>query len=179
VTDLSACLRGEKRAWDAFVAQASPIILAAVRRTLAAHDRRGGRELVEDIAQDVFVRLIKDDSRLLRRYDPTRASLSTWLTLVARSTTLNRLRRRRLPTVPIERAQEAAGPSPPPEGIELPLELLTARQRLVLRLLYDDELSVEAAADALGVQPQTIRSTRHKAIARVRSFLKNTARENL
>ena len=176
MVDLTACLRGEKRAWDAFVAQVAPIILAAVRRTLISHSHRADKGLAEDIAQDVFVRLVEDDFRLLRRYDPARASLSTWLTLVARGTTLNQLRRRRIPTVPVERAQETAS-RPPPDGIELPLDLLSPRQRLVLRLLYDDELSVKEAAEALGVAPQTIRSTKHKAIARLRGLLENRDRE--
>ena len=38
-----------------------------------------------DAAQDVFVRLCAGDFRLLKTYDPARASLATWLAVVARS----------------------------------------------------------------------------------------------
>lgn len=163
--DLAACVRGEKGAWDAFVAQAAPIILAAVRRTLPAR----GADAAEDLAQEVFLRLIRDDFRLLRTYDPHRASLATWLTLVARSTALDHLRRRRLPTVPLDAARAAAAPVPDePQALDVPPDLLPPRQQLVLRLLYEHGLSVAEAAAALGVEPQTIRSTRHKAITTLR-----------
>src|SRR5262249_14536992 len=78
--DLQALVRGDKPAWDAFVRRYAGLILSAVRGVA----REGGD--VEDLAQEVFVRLCKDDFRLLKTYDPTRAGLSTWLTIVARST---------------------------------------------------------------------------------------------
>jgi len=163
--DLPACLRGEKGGWDAFVAEAAPIVLAAIRRTLPANSP----DTAEDLAQEVFLRLVRDNFRLLRTYEPDRASLSTWLTLVARSTTLDHLRRRRLPTVPLDEARDPAAPAPAePMALKVPPGLLSPRQQLVLRLLYERELSVAEAAAALGVDPQTIRSTRHKAIARLR-----------
>ena len=94
--DLKACLRGDKRAWDAFVDRWSPVIFAAVGRILKNRGAGVERSEVEDAAQDVFVRLIKDNYRLLASYDPSRSSLSTWLTLVARSVTIDRCRKRRL-----------------------------------------------------------------------------------
>ena len=82
-------LRGEKAAWDAFVRRYGGLVVAAVRGVAMAQPE------VEDLTQEVFVRLCKDDFRLLRTYDPARASLSTWITIVARSTARDGLRRRR------------------------------------------------------------------------------------
>ena len=81
--DLRALAAGNKRAWDAFVAAAAPLINAVVRRTLATY--RLSEDDVMDAAQDVFVRLCANDFRLLKTYDPARAGLSTWLAVVARS----------------------------------------------------------------------------------------------
>ncbi|MCP3906000.1 MAG: sigma-70 family RNA polymerase sigma factor [Planctomycetes bacterium] len=168
--DLQACIDGDKRAWDLFVERWSGLIVAAVRRTIRT--RVGETAEIDDPVQDVFVRLVKDDYRLLRTYDPQRASLSTWLTLVARSTTIDHLRRKRLDTVPLE----VDAIAPPPESREgappaLPLHLLTSRQRLVLKMLFDEGLTVPEAARTLGVDDQTIRSTKHKAISRLREHL--------
>ena len=135
-------------------------------------DRAGAVEGsdVDDSVQDVFVRLVKDDCRLLKSYDPKRASLSTWLTLVARSVAIDHLRKRRLSTVPLE-------PGDPPGSQRaaahplLPLHLLTARQRLVLRMLFDEGMTVAEAARTIGVGEQTIRSTKHKALSRLREHL--------
>jgi len=168
--DLQACIDGDKRAWDAFVDRWSGLIVTAVQRTIRT--RVGQVAEIDDPVQDVFVRLVKNDYRLLRTYDPQRASLSTWLTLVARSTTIDHLRRKRLETVPLE-VDAIAPPPEAPAGDTpaIPLHLLTARQRLVLRMLFDEELTVAEAARNLGVDDQTIRSTKHKAISRLRAHL--------
>ncbi len=171
--DLQACVRGEKGAWDAFVREATPIVFAAVQRTLRQYKPGSASGEAEDLAQDVFVRLVERDFHLLRTYDPARASLSTWLTLVARSTVLNRLRRRAVPAVPLDDAHEgrlAAREEAAREKIEVPEGLLSPRQHLVLRLLFEREMTVEEVASTLGVDTQTIRSTKHKAITKLREF---------
>ena len=86
---LAELLAGDKRSWDKFVRRYAALIVAAVRG-VAGHSGD-----IEDLAQEVFVRLCKDEFRLLRSYDATRASLSTWITIVARSTARDALRRRR------------------------------------------------------------------------------------
>ena len=69
VTEIGACLRGDKGAWDAFVARYSPVIRAAVAAVFRAQGRRREAD-IDDAVQDVFVRLLASDSRLLRSYDP-------------------------------------------------------------------------------------------------------------
>src|SRR5947207_9618752 len=77
---IDGCIAGSKPAWDAFVQRWSAVIYAAVRRAL--HGRSANQGDIDDRVQDVFVRLIQNDYRLLKTYDAQRASLSTWLTLV-------------------------------------------------------------------------------------------------
>lgn len=167
--DLDACIRGDKRAWDAFVDRWAGVIHAAVHRAV------GGRpDLdVEDTVQDVFLRLVKNDCRLLRSYDASRASLSTWLTVVARSTAIDRLRRRRPPpALPLNPGDAPEAPAEPrAAGPDIPMHVLSARQRLVLKLLFDEAMSVAEAAAFIGVDEQTIRSTKHKALTRLRGEL--------
>src|SRR5262249_43813854 len=125
--------------------------------------------------QEVFVRLCKDDFRLLRSYDPTRAGLSTWLTIVARSTARDALRRRRAESVPIEavpEAQLAGDPGEPVRQLQLPEALLSPRQREILAMLYDREMEVAEIARTLGIDPQTVRSAHHKAMVKLRAHFK-------
>jgi RNA polymerase sigma-70 factor (ECF subfamily) len=196
--DLGACLRGDARAWAAFVDRYARVIYAAVRRAL----RPAGPAALaqaDDVAQDVFVRLVADDFRLLRTFDPSRASLATWLTVIARRTALDHLRRRAPAAVRLGDAQTGpsagratsagagsgraealgAGTTPDPaaaaeradEVAAIPTEVLTPRQRLVLVMCFEREMSVEAVARVLGIAPQTVRSTRHKALERLRQTL--------
>ena len=162
-------LRGEKAAWDAFVRRYGGLVVAAVRGVAMAQPE------VEDLTQEVFVRLCKDDFRLLRTYDPERASLSTWITIVARSTARDGLRRRRAETVPLDavpEAQLAIDPVEPVEKLKLPEALLSPRQREILAMLYDREMDVAEIARALGIDPQTVRSAHHKAMVKLRAHFR-------
>ena len=166
--DLRALARGDKRTWDAFVIAAAPLINAVVRRTLGAY--RLGEDDVMDAAQDVFVRLCAQEFRLLKTYDPDRAGLSTWLSVVSRSCAIDHLRRRRHATEPIDDVPEAVlgVEDRHVEKLKVPDGLLTARQMLILKYLYDEERDVTEIAKLLSVDAQTIRSTHHKALQRLR-----------
>ena len=176
---LSQCLDGRSGAWDAFVARYAPVILAAVCHTLRTYSPATVQRVSEDIVQDVFVKLIDRDLRLLRTYDPSRASLATWLTIVTRSTTIDSLRRKRLSTIPLEQAPpvevSSADPDRPASATQgLPTGLLTPRQRLILQLLFDRQMSPEDVSQLLGISPQTVRSSKHKAIQRLREHFGST-----
>ena len=165
--DLARLKSGEKGEWDRFVRRAGPVIYAAVLRRLSPAGRAGD---AEDVAQEVFAKLCRRE-RPLAGYDPARSSLSTFLTVLATSAAIDHLRKQR-PADPIDTVPEArlAVPAIEPVGrIQIPPDLLTARQQLVLTLLYDREMEVAEAAQLLGVDAQTIRSTHHKAMQRLRA----------
>jgi RNA polymerase sigma-70 factor (ECF subfamily) len=167
--DLDALLRGEKEAWGRFVRRYAGLVVAAVRGVA----REAGE--VEDLTQEVFLRLCKDDFRLLRGYDPARAGLSTWITIVARSTARDAMRRYRPVSVPIEAVPEgrlAIDPIEPVPKLKLPEALLSPRQRQILTMLYDRDMEVSEVAAALGIDPQTVRSAHHKAMIKLRAHFK-------
>jgi len=167
--ELEALARGERGAWEAFVRRYAGLVVAAVRGV--------ARETVEveDLVQEVLLRLCRDDFRLLRTYDPARARLSTWITIVARSTARDALRRHRPVVVPIEAVPEsrlAVDPVEPVRRLKLPEALLSPRQREILTMLYDRDMEVAEVATALGIDPQTVRSAHHKAMVKLRAHFK-------
>jgi RNA polymerase sigma factor (sigma-70 family) len=168
-SELDALARGDKGAWEAFVRRYAGLVAAAVRGVA-----REAAE-VEDLAQEVFLRLCKDDFRLLRSYDPARAGLSTWITIVARSTARDAMRRYRPVLTPIEAVPEgrlAVDPVEPIQKLKLPDALLSPRQREILTMLYDREMEVAEIAAALGIDPQTVRSAHHKAMVKLRAHFR-------
>jgi len=165
----NALLNGDSAAWESFVRRYGGLIVAAVRGIAPIYGD------IEDLTQEVFVRLCKDDFRLLRTYDSERAAMSTWLTIVARSTARDALRRRRADSVPIEtvpEAQLAVDFIEPVRKLKLPEALLSPRQREILAMLYDREMEVAEIAQALGIDPQTVRSAHHKAMIKLRAHFK-------
>ena len=167
--ELDALARGDQGAWEAFVRRYTGLVAAAVRGVA-----REAAE-IEDLAQEVFLRLCKDDFRLLRSYDPARAGLSTWITIVARSTARDAMRRHRPVLVHIDAVPEgrlAVDPVEPTQKLKLPDALLSPRQREILTMLYDREMEVAEIAKTLGIDPQTVRSAHHKAMVKLRAHFK-------
>ena len=173
--DLRALAAGSKRTWDAFVVAATPLINAVIRRALSTY--RLSEDDVMDAAQDVFVRLCANDFRLLKTYDPARAGLSTWLAVVSRSAAVDYARRRRQATTPIDDVPEAAlaVEDRHVEKLKIPEGLLTDRQTLILKCLYDEERDVAEVAQLLKIDAQTVRSTHHKALLRLREYFDGEA----
>jgi RNA polymerase sigma-70 factor (ECF subfamily) len=161
---------GDKVTWDRFVALAAPVLRGVVRRTLV---RARAESHVSDVLQDIFLRLCRDDFRLLKTFDPQRASLTTWLGVVAASASIDFLRRQRMETVSMDDVGEAdlghveAAPIRP---LELPAQALPPRQALILRMLFEHDLPVEDVAARLNIEPQTVRSLKHKALTRLRAM---------
>lgn len=168
---VAALAGGERGAWNDFVRRFAGIVFAAVQRRLIP---AGRPDEVEDVVQEVFLRLCKAEHRLLRSYDPARARLSTWLTVVATSAAIDHLRRQRMAKVAIDDAPEAslAVEDPAFENVKIPAGLLSARQALVLELLYRRDLEVADAALIMKIDPQTVRSTHHKALTKLRAHFR-------
>jgi len=129
---------------------------------------------VLDAAQDVFMRLCANDYRLLKTYDPARAGLSTWLAVVSRSAAIDHVRRRRQATEALDDVPEAAVAVEDRhiEKLKIPAGLLTDRQTLILKLLYDEDRDVSEIAQVLKIDAQTVRSTHHKAMLRLREHFR-------
>ncbi len=169
--DLDLLLAGDRAAWKRFVAEFAPVIFAAIHRRLSP----AGRSVdAEDVAQDVFLRLCAKDFRLLRSYDSARARLTTWLTIVATSTAIDHLRRQKPAARPLEQVPESELSVNPKEPAEVPIPpgLLSPRQALVLEMLYQRDMDVTEAATVLGVVAQTVRSTHHKALIKLRAHFR-------
>lgn len=173
--DLQACLRGDADAWSGFVRFAAPLVLAVARRAA-----RGVPSDAEDDAQEVFVRLVRDDFRLLRAFDPRRARMETYLAVITRTVVHERTRRKALPISHHEEARaiedRAATAESERNGVleqaaALPLQVLSEQQRTVLLLMHRQGLTVEQVAKRLEIEPQTVRSAHHKAVVRLRSEL--------
>ena len=166
--DLKRLVRGERAAWDGFVQRYARVIYGAVQRRLVP---AGRAHEVDDVAQDVFVKICKRDFKLLRGYDPARAKLSTWLTVIATTSAIDHLRRQGAPTSDIDAVPESllAVEAKEPERIVIPPDLLSPRQALVMELLYGKELEAAEAAEIMGVTPHTVRSMHHKALVKLRA----------
>jgi len=179
--DVDACLAGDSRAWDGFCGRYTPLVYSVVRRILCrGHSGRSNvaPEDVEEIVQEVFLRLVKDDSRLLRSFDPGKGKMSTWLSRIAENAAGNALRKPVIATIPLEEAGET--PSKPglsPQALEIPEGILSPREKEILDLLFVEGLAVQEAAERIGTAPQTVSGHKYRAINKLRVYLASRPEE--
>lgn len=168
--DLPGCIAGRADAWATFVRETAGTLHAAVRKAL---ERRGAnRSDLDDCVQEIYIRLLREECRLLRTFEPQRAALTTWLTIIARTIVHERSRKPTLPMgggSPEDRAITPPRVDPPEP---LPWHALSQQQQQVLQALFHEGLSVEEVAARLEIDTQTVRSAKHKALARLRDELR-------
>ena len=176
---LPRLLDGSPAAWSQFVQASAPVVWGQVRRCFARYGAQLNEGDMEDVSQNVFMRLARGDYGLLRKFDPARAKLSTYLGVIAHSCSVDFLRKRRAAAEDIaDHEYHLAAPAPTDHdggstaGVLrlIPGDLLSQRQEAILRKLFDEDQDVDEVAEALGVEAQTIRSAKHKALAKIRVY---------
>ena len=126
------------------------------------------RRHAEDLAQIVFVEAF----RRLRDFDPARSRFSTWLFMIARSRSLNALKKKS-PTLLSEIPEQYAD-TPETEGrdrlkaLDRALHQLPAKQKRAFTLVALEDLSYAEAAQIESTTVGTIKSR----VSRAREFLK-------
>ncbi len=131
----------------------------------------------EDVLQDLYVTVWEKADR----FDPDRASPITWLSVLARNKSIDRLRRRSLNSGPIEDAAEVADDSPLPFELVRQkqdsgrlsdcLDQLDERPRAMIRAAFLDGATYAELAEREGVPLGTMKSWIRRAMKRLRGCL--------
>lgn len=166
---------GDAASWTMFMQDHASIIMRTIVATIRRYANTAQETDADDVFQDVMLRLVADQGRLLRTFDAGRASLRTWLAVVSRSTTLDALRRRprhedELSETLLERLCAPAVETPNLDGPLFPHQALSARQNHVMSLLFERDMDVRDVANLLCIGEQTVRSLKHQAITKLRAL---------
>src|SRR2546430_3215841 len=169
--------RGDTTAFEELIQKHQALVAGTVARML------GSNSDVEDIAQQVFIRVWKSASR----YVP-RAKFTTWLLKITRNLVFNELRRtKRRAQVPLESEASADEPAlkdesnPAPDASLLEVELrkaieeaimhLPETQRMAMVLRRYEQLSYEQIAEVLDLSVPAVKSVLFRARTELRSRL--------
>src|SRR6266571_1568098 len=169
--------RGDMPAFEQLIERHQTLVAGTAARML------GSNSDVEDIAQQVFIRVWKS----ARRYVP-RAKFTTWLLKITRNLVFNELRRtKRRAQVPIQSEPEAEEiplkdeTNPMPDASLLETELqqtieeaiteLPERQRMALVLRRYEELNYEQIAEILDLSVPAVKSILFRARTELRARL--------
>ena len=142
------------------------------------------RSEVEDIAQDVFLKVF----RAIDKYDASRAKFTTWVYTFVRNHCYDVLKKRRLPLTSLTATDESEGqieltddreltPEPAASNSELgtkigeALATLTEDQRMVFILREYEGLDYAAISSVTGVSEGTVKSRLFRAKEMLRARL--------
>jgi RNA polymerase sigma factor (sigma-70 family) len=91
---LQSCLKRDKQSWSEFISRYSPLIYNYIYSVLTVKGPNVSKEQVEDIFQDIFHVLIKDNFKKLSTYKAKNGcSLASWLRQVTINFTIDYLRK--------------------------------------------------------------------------------------
>jgi RNA polymerase sigma-70 factor, ECF subfamily len=169
--------RGDTAAFEELVHRHQSLVLGTVSRML------GGNSDVEDIAQQVFLRVWKSAGRYVAR-----AKFTTWLLKITRNLVFNELRRsKRRANVPMQSDPEgeelplADEATSAPDAAALEKELQSAvdkaiaelpeTQRMAVILRRYEELSYEEIGDVLELSVPAVKSVLFRARTELRERL--------
>ncbi len=170
---------GDTTAFEKLVERHQALVAGTVARMLSSNSD------VEDIAQQVFVRVWKSAGRYVAR-----AKFTTWLLKITRNLVFNEMRRaKRHPRVPAQIEPESeemplkdeATATPDAtllqaelqSAIETAITLLPETQRMALVLRRYEELSYEEISDVLDLSVSAVKSLLFRARTELRERLRD------
>jgi RNA polymerase sigma-70 factor, ECF subfamily len=170
---------GDTRAFEQLIERHQALVSGTVARML------GSNADVEDIAQQVFIRVWKSAGRYVAR-----AKFTTWLLKITRNLVFNEMRRaKRHPHLPVQMEPEVEAiplkdeQTSPPDAtlleselqaaIEKAIGLLPETQRMALVLRRYEELSYEEIAAVLDLSVPAVKSLLFRARTELRERLRN------
>ena len=168
---ISGVIKRERQAFDLFYERYAQIIFNLCVRILKDEAE------AQDVLQEIFLQIWRD----AERFDPSRASVKTWLFTIARSRSLDRYRSRKTVTSRLDDQAEdqlqqipgkedLQGASVMQQYVRSALNRLSREQRIVLELSYYEGLTQEEIASRLNEPLGTIKSRIRAALIKLRSL---------
>jgi RNA polymerase sigma factor (sigma-70 family) len=182
-TLIAGCLRSEKAAWDAFVLQYSDLVYHTVKRTLIHHHAQTRADLVEDLYQEFFLSLLRNDYKKLRQFRGAHdCSLASWLRLLAARLTIDFLRMQAPTSGEVARAMSRHGPDPAEpllnkqqeSLLNQAIQTLSPRDRILLDLCYRQALASEEIAQLLKISVNAVYAQKSRVLEKIREVLRRS-----
>ncbi len=175
---IQGCLERDKKAWDLFVDRFSKLIYWSIRKVFLAHALLNREELVQEVFQGVFERLIaKEELKKLKNADGLRKFISV-MACHAALDEVKKATRAEKRTVSSESAFEShaisrgavvqAITNETTEIIEAALSDMSPKERTCVELHCFNELTFRQVGDIVGVSDEAARAIVKRAKEKIK-----------
>ncbi len=184
---LHRCLKKQSGAWNDFVDRYLSLIYHVIGYTAHLRSAKVNAEDVEDIAAEVLLQIVADDYKVLRQFRGN-ASLSTYLTVIARRICVHELTRRQAVREAIRKGEARVDDVPDSnEGsiaeikslerldeVDRLLRKLSGKEREIVRLFYLEGRTYEEISTETGVPVNTIGAVLSRAREKLRKYRRHS-----
>ncbi|MFC1734601.1 RNA polymerase sigma factor [Candidatus Hydrogenedentota bacterium] len=176
---VEACISGSDFAWREFGRRYNRLLRAVISKRLSRVPCSMKTEQVEDILGRVYEKLVKNDCQVLKGIRD-KDKISHYLSQAARNLVTDFVRseisrQRTLSTYAREKPlildPEEEAPLQEWKELEKVLEMLSARNRMFLKLHYLDGLTIGEVAEAVGMKQDALGSILYRARRTARKLL--------
>jgi RNA polymerase sigma factor (sigma-70 family) len=182
-TLIGGCLRSEKAAWDSFVQQYSNLVYHTIKKTLSLYHAEPHADLVEDLYQEFFVSLLRNECKKLKQFRGAHdCSLASWLRLLTARLTIDFLRQQAPPSGEVAGAMFRHGPDPAEPLLNKQqetllnqaIQTLSPRDRILLDLCYRQALASEQIAALLKTSVSAVYTQKSRVLEKIREVLRRS-----
>ena len=180
---IAGCLGSDKDAWDSFVRQYSNLVYHTVKKTLVRHHTEPHADIVEELYQEFFVSLLRNDCKKLRQFKGIRGcSLASWLRVVTTRLTIDFVRKQALPSGELASAISRDSPDPAEPLINEEqerllnqvIQSLPAQDRILLDLCYRQVLASDEIAQLLKTSVNAVYAQKSRVLEKIREVLRRS-----
>jgi len=186
---LARCLSGDREAAEDFVRRFSSLIWQSVRHIFLMKHLPFTRENLEDLHNTVFLQLFEQNCKKLRQYEGKNGcSLASWIRLIAVRTVLSHLRKKgvyslisqekriSLEEIPELKAEQVSAWSAIEDAerkrlVQDGIQNLPARDRLLMKLHFEQGLTLAEVAGAMCLSIQNAYTLKHRAIQKLKASI--------
>jgi len=181
---LAGCIRGDKACWDAFVLQYSALVYHTIKKTASLHQAKTPHDFADDLFQEIFVSLIKDDFLQLRRFrGDNGCTLASWLRMIVARRTIDMLRKTKNPEealekLPLQAVLEESGSLEIDEQCQLlaaAIANFAPGDRIMIDLFFYRNLSAQDVASILHLSVAAVYTQKSRILAKLRKTLNKSS----
>lgn len=182
-TLIAGCLRSEKAAWDSFIQQYSNLVYHTIKKILILHHAEPHADLVEDLYQEFFVSLLRNESKKLRQFRGAHGcSLASWLRVLTARLTIDFLRKQAPTSGSVAGAMSRHGPDPAEPLLNdqqetllhQAIQTLSPRDRILVDLCYRQALPSEQIAALLKTSVNAVYAQKSRVLEKIREVLRRS-----
>ena len=182
-TLIGGCLRSDKAAWDSFVLEYSNLVYFTIKKTLVRHHTDPYADVVEELYQEFFVSLLRNDCKKLRQFRGAHGcSLASWLRIVTTRLTIDFIRKQTLPAGEVASAIARDSPDlveplineEQQKLLNQAIQSLSARDRVLLDLCYRQMLASDEVAQLLKTSINAVYAQKSRVLEKIREVLRKS-----